>query len=99
MHAVAGLLAATLGAAATGTPQGPNEDRVSPGLAGFITVFVLALVVVLLMRSMVKHLRNVRYGPGPDGVRPGSSEPAPGDATPPGSTPDEPTPDAGPAAR
>ena len=48
-------------------PEGPNADKVSPGLLGFVTVFCLALAVVVLVRSMAKHLRNVRYSPGPDG--------------------------------
>lgn len=89
----AGLLAVSLGSAVAAGPQGPNEDRVSPGLAGFVTVFLLALVVLLLVRSMVKHLRNVRYGPGPDGVRPVAAEPAAPEGTPTdAATPDEPTP-------
>ncbi len=60
LHAVQPLVAAT-------GPQGPNEDTVSPGLLGFLTVFGLALAVVLLVRSMVKHLRKVRYSLDPDG--------------------------------
>jgi len=38
---------------------------VSPGFGGFLTVFLLALATVLLVRSMVKHLRKVRYSPEP----------------------------------
>lgn len=53
--------------AATEGPQGPNTDDVSPGLLGFLTVFFLALATVVLVRSMTKHLRKVRYSPGPDG--------------------------------
>ncbi|MFN0282839.1 MAG: hypothetical protein ACKVZ6_12825 [Kineosporiaceae bacterium] len=79
-------LAGTVGAVVAAAPQGPNNDTISPGLAGFVTVFLLALVVVLLMRSMVKHLRNVRYGPGPDGTGPAGSASVP-PADPP---PDEP---------
>ncbi len=58
MTVLAGLSAAT-------------SDKVSPGFAGFLAVFVLAVATVLLIRSMVGHLRKVRYSPGPEG------EPAP----------------------
>ena len=61
MPALSVLVATTTG------PQGPNSADVSPGLLGFITIFVLALATVVLVRSMVKHLRKVRYSPGPDG--------------------------------
>jgi len=47
------------------TTSPPAPDLVSPGIAGFIVVFLLALATVLLLRSMVGHLRKVRYGPGP----------------------------------
>jgi hypothetical protein len=53
-----------------------DASQVSPGLAGFLTVFLLALATVVLVRSMVNRLRKVRYGPGPgpdqapDGDRP-----------------------------
>jgi len=47
------------------SPPAPAPDLVSPGIAGFIVVFGLALATVLLLRSMVGHLRKVRYGPGP----------------------------------
>jgi hypothetical protein len=47
--------------------QPPPDDMVGPGIAGFITIFLLALATVVLIRSMVGHLRKVRYGPRPDG--------------------------------
>jgi hypothetical protein len=43
----------------------PSLETVGPGFAGFVAIFALALVTVLLLRSMVKHLRNVRYSPDP----------------------------------
>ncbi len=49
-----------------GLPAAPSPETVSPGIAGFAAMFVLALATVLLVRSMVGHLRKVRYGPGPD---------------------------------
>ena len=41
----------------------PPDDKVSPGLLGFLVTFALVLVTILLMRSMVGHLRKVRYAP------------------------------------
>jgi hypothetical protein len=43
-------------------------SSIGPGLAGFLVIFGLALATVLLVRSMVGHLRKVRYGPGPEGT-------------------------------
>jgi hypothetical protein len=43
----------------------PAPDTVSPGFAGFLMVFLLALATVLLIRSMVKHLRKVNHLPEP----------------------------------
>ncbi len=61
------MTTAALAVLVAAQPQGPNADEVSPGLLGFLTVFGLALATVLLVRSMVKHLRKVRYSLGPDG--------------------------------
>ncbi len=44
-----------------------QPENAGPGLLGFLAIFGVALVTVLLMRSMVGHLRKVRYGPAPDG--------------------------------
>ena len=46
-------------------PPRRRADTVSPGIAGFLVVFVLALATVVLIRSMVGHLRKVRYSPDP----------------------------------
>ena len=46
-------------------PTPPPDDTVGPGVGGFLVIFALALATVLLIRSMVGHLRKVRYGPGP----------------------------------
>ena len=43
----------------------PPAEKVTPGFLGFVVVFALALVVLLLIRSMVGHLRKVRYSPDP----------------------------------
>jgi hypothetical protein len=44
----------------------PDPDTVSPGFLGFAVIFVLSLVTILLIRSMVGHLRKVRYAPEPE---------------------------------
>jgi len=52
-------------ASGTTPATNPDPDRVTPGLAGFLVVFGIALVTVLLIRSMTSHLRKVRYSPDP----------------------------------
>lgn len=58
------LIAALAG---TVTPGQDNLDpsKVSPGLIGAGVMFVLALATIILVRSMVYHLRKVRYSPEP----------------------------------
>ncbi|WP_150308210.1 hypothetical protein [Planctomonas psychrotolerans] len=61
--AVASALdAALLALAATPTPA-PDFDTntVSPGVAGFLITFGVALVAVLLMVDMVRRVRRTRY--------------------------------------
>jgi len=43
----------------------PPDSTVGPGVGGFLAIFAIAIATVLLIRSMVGHLRKVRYGPGP----------------------------------
>lgn len=38
-----------------------DPDSVTPGVAGFLASFLLAVVTILLLRDMVKRLRRVRY--------------------------------------
>lgn len=45
----------------------PDPDKVSPGFAGFAVMFLLAIATIVLIRSMTKHLRKVRYLPQPPG--------------------------------
>jgi len=40
---------------------GQDPRYASPGVLGFLVVFLLALATWLLIRSMVGHLRKVRY--------------------------------------
>lgn len=61
-------VSAALVRASNGTTTQPDPDKVSPGLLGFLVIFALALVTVLLVRSMVGHLRKVRYSTPPEGV-------------------------------
>jgi hypothetical protein len=45
----------------TGATRIPDPDTVSPGFAGFLAVFVVAVATVLLIRSMTKHMRKVKF--------------------------------------
>jgi hypothetical protein len=48
-------------AAATPTPTPLDEDSVTPGWVGFVVIFALALVTVLLIIDMTRRVRRVRY--------------------------------------
>ena len=48
----------------------PDPDTVSPGFLGFAVMFLLAVATLLLIRSMVGHLRKVRYAPEPEDSAP-----------------------------
>lgn len=61
--------------------RGPDPDLVTPGVAGFLVVFLLAVATIFLLRSMTGHLRKVRYSPDPA---------AEDDATPAGDAPRDP---------
>lgn len=45
----------------TPTPAEKNPDIVTPGVVGFLTIFAIAIVVVLLVIDMVRRIRRVRY--------------------------------------
>lgn len=53
--------------AGTSTPrpslpaQAPDPDSVTPGVLGFLVVFVLAIATWLLMRNLTSRLRRMRY--------------------------------------
>jgi hypothetical protein len=47
---------------ATPTPSPSfNPDVVTPGVVGFITIFLIAAVTVLLIVDMTRRIRRTRY--------------------------------------
>ena len=47
--------------ATTPPPADFDEDKVSPGVVGFIVIFIIAVATVLLIIDMVRRIRRVRY--------------------------------------
>lgn len=48
--------------AATPTPTpGPKADMVTPGVLGFLIMFLIAVATVLLIIDMTRRVRRVRY--------------------------------------
>jgi len=47
--------------AATPTPKAPPPDSVTPGVWGFLVIFLIGVVVILLVIDMVRRIRRVRY--------------------------------------
>ena len=49
--------------AATPTPTPPalDEDTVTPGWIGFVVIFALTIITVLLIIDMTRRVRRVRY--------------------------------------
>jgi hypothetical protein len=64
---VSQLSAAALGTSSTSTttpspgPTVPDPNSVTPGVAGFLVVFVLAIATWLLLRNMTGRLRRLRF--------------------------------------
>jgi len=70
MSAVWAMLPA-LAAAPSPSPsptQGPTELEVTPGLAGFVATFAVALACVLLFLSLTRHLRRARANAEEQGI-------------------------------
>ncbi len=42
-------------------PQAPDPNSVTPGVLGFLVVFLLALATWLLMRNLTARLRRMRF--------------------------------------
>jgi hypothetical protein len=80
-QAVAHAVTEALAMPALSAVDDPAKPLVSPGVAGFLVTFGLALATLFLIRSMVKHLRKVNYSPEPGekpkvpGQRPEAGEP------------------------
>ena len=52
-----------LSATSTPTPpaKAPDPNSVTPGVLGFLVVFVLAIITWLLMRNLTARLRRMRF--------------------------------------
>lgn len=63
MTALATAGAWLLTSTSTPTPpvKAPDPDSVTPGVLGFLVVFVLAVVTWLLMRNLTARLRRMRF--------------------------------------
>lgn len=62
-HLLATSLALKYWVAESGTPEPTNSvnpDDVAPGMGAFVIAFLLALVVIVLIWSMTRHLRRVQ---------------------------------------
>ena len=44
-----------------GTPPGFDPDTVTPGVAGFVAIALVAIAAILLMVDMSRRIRRVRY--------------------------------------
>ncbi|MFF4587037.1 hypothetical protein ACFY30_02090 [Streptomyces sp. NPDC000345] len=55
-----------------------DENKVTPGVLGFIVFAAMALAVWALMKSMNKHMGKVDFQEAPDGEESPSSSPASG---------------------
>jgi hypothetical protein len=66
----------------------PSLETIGPGFAGFLAIFGVAVATVLLLRSMVGHLRKVRYSPDP-AAQDHEDAPAGAAADPSGGTPSD----------
>jgi hypothetical protein len=65
-----------------GLSAAPSPETIGPGFAGFLAIFGVALATVLLLRSMVGHLRKVRYSPDPAAETEKQDPPETGEDTP-----------------
>ncbi|MFE7407506.1 hypothetical protein [Isoptericola sp. NPDC057559] len=54
------MLVATAPSPSPSPTQGPNELQVTPGLAGFVATFAVAVACVLLFLSLTRHLRRAQ---------------------------------------
>ncbi|HEY5224680.1 MAG TPA: hypothetical protein VIJ18_16735 [Microbacteriaceae bacterium] len=61
--AIAGSATLGLWAAATSTPapKVPNANLVTPGVWGFLVIFLIAIVTILLVIDMTRRIRRTSY--------------------------------------
>ncbi|CAL4860121.1 hypothetical protein [Microbacterium sp. MM2322] len=50
-----------LAATPSPTPTGPPAESVTPGVAGFIAIAIVAIVIVLLAIDMLRRIRRAQY--------------------------------------
>jgi len=50
-----------LAATPSPTPTGPPAEAVTPGVAGFIAIALVAVVIVLLAIDMLRRIRRAQY--------------------------------------
>ncbi|MFC8599508.1 MULTISPECIES: hypothetical protein [unclassified Isoptericola] len=62
------MLLATAPSPTPSPTQGPSELQVTPGLAGFVATFAVALACVLLFLSLTRHLRRARHNAEEQGI-------------------------------
>ncbi|TAM68355.1 MAG: hypothetical protein EPN48_10050 [Microbacteriaceae bacterium] len=58
------MIAATtrwLASTPTPAPKAPNADLVTPGVWGFLVIFLIAIVTILLVLDMTRRIRRIRY--------------------------------------
>ncbi|SKC36666.1 hypothetical protein [Krasilnikoviella flava] len=68
---IVGTLLPALAAAPSPSPspsQGPDELQVTPGLAGFVATFAVAVACVLLFLSLTRHLRRAQHNAEEQGI-------------------------------
>ncbi len=72
------------------TVEIPSADLTSPGLVGFLVTFAVAIALVFLARSFVRHLRIVESRSREvEDEAPGPATPGPGPATDETTVPDD----------
>ncbi|MFB8246587.1 hypothetical protein ACFY3O_16580 [Streptomyces sp. NPDC001046] len=54
-----------------------DEDKVTPGVLGFIVFAAMALAVWALMKSMSRHMNKVEFTEVPDPREPADADPSP----------------------
>ncbi|AXK33827.1 hypothetical protein DVA86_15335 [Streptomyces armeniacus] len=56
-----------------------DENKVTPGVLGFLVFAVIGLAVWMLMKSMTKHMKRVDFEEAPEEPRKASGRPAAAD--------------------